>query len=52
MMPKYAVIILIILLSLFMAYRRKKSNEKGYAYAWLACAVINTALLIRLAFGS
>lgn len=52
MLSKYAIIILIILLALFMAYRRMKSNEKGYVYAWLACALINAVLLVRLMLGA
>lgn len=42
------MILLVVLLSLFMAYRRKKGNENGYAAAWLGCALVNAWLLFHL----
>ena len=49
-MLQHSVIFVIILLSLVMAYRRGTRGERGYAYAWLACACINALLLVRLLF--
>lgn len=40
-------LLLVALGSLFMAYRRHKNNERGFAYAWMGCAAINIFCLIQ-----
>ncbi|MDL2216452.1 hypothetical protein LJB81_01805 [Desulfovibrio sp. OttesenSCG-928-M14] len=47
-MQRNILILLIVLLSLFLAYRRKQSGETGYAVAWLCCALVNGWLLFHL----
>lgn len=44
-MLRNSLILLIVLLSLFMAYRRRRANENAYAAAWLCCALVNGWLL-------
>jgi len=47
-MLRNSLILIVVLISLFMAYRRKQSNDTGYAAAWLCCALINAWLLFHL----
>jgi len=34
----------------FMGHRRYKSNDRGFAYAWAGCAVINAFCLVQALF--
>lgn len=31
----------------FMAWRRYKNNDRGFAYAWMGCAAINAFCLLQ-----
>lgn len=39
---------MIIAIALGMAYKRYAKNERGYAGAWLLCAIVNALLLVEL----
>lgn len=42
-----SILIIVILGSLFMAFRRYRGGERGFAYAWVGCAAINAFCLAR-----
>ncbi|MDL2267082.1 hypothetical protein LJC46_03735 [Desulfovibrio sp. OttesenSCG-928-G15] len=47
-MWQIAISVLVILGSLFMAFKRYRNSENGYTVAWIACALVNAYYLMAV----